>query len=125
MQFAYQFPERIERLVLVASGGLGKEVSPLLKTVTLPGAEYVLPVLLNTGGSGRSASGPRGLARRLGWRPGVTLRGVAQLHHADRQARPARLRPHRPVGHRRVAGQRVQRDRLYLAEALPTLIVWE
>src|SRR5438105_1742084 len=31
MQFAYQFPERCERLVLVASGGLGKEVSPLLK----------------------------------------------------------------------------------------------
>jgi hypothetical protein len=31
MQFAYQFPEWAERLVLVASGGLGKEVSPLLK----------------------------------------------------------------------------------------------
>jgi len=47
MQFAYQFPERAERLVLVASGGLGKEVSPLLKAVTLPGAEYVLPLLLH------------------------------------------------------------------------------
>jgi pimeloyl-ACP methyl ester carboxylesterase len=29
MQFAYQFPERCERLVLIASGGLGREVSPL------------------------------------------------------------------------------------------------
>src|SRR5664280_1110009 len=47
MQFSYQFPERVQRLVLVASGGLGKEVSPLLKAVTLPGAEYVLPVLLH------------------------------------------------------------------------------
>ncbi|MGO9559263.1 MAG: alpha/beta fold hydrolase, partial [Acidimicrobiales bacterium] len=47
MQFAYQFPEWAERLVLVASGGLGKEVSPLLKAVTLPGAEYVLPLLLH------------------------------------------------------------------------------
>ena len=28
MQFAYQFPERTERLILVASGGLGPEVSP-------------------------------------------------------------------------------------------------
>ena len=42
-----EFPEWAERLVLVASGGLGKEVSPLLKAVTLPGAEYVLPLLLH------------------------------------------------------------------------------
>ncbi len=28
MQFAYQFPERCERLVLVSSGGLGREVQP-------------------------------------------------------------------------------------------------
>ena len=28
MQFAYQFPEMVERLVLVSSGGLGPEVSP-------------------------------------------------------------------------------------------------
>ena len=56
MQFAYQFPEWAERLVLVASGGLGKEVSPLLKAVTLPGAEYVLPLLLHRG-SARQLSG--------------------------------------------------------------------
>ena len=43
MQFAYQFPERCERLVLVGSGGLGEEVSPLLRVLTLPGSEYVLP----------------------------------------------------------------------------------
>ncbi|MEA2444146.1 MAG: hypothetical protein QOJ12_1438, partial [Thermoleophilales bacterium] len=42
MQFAYQFPERIERLVLVASGGLGREVSIALRAATLPGAELVL-----------------------------------------------------------------------------------
>src|SRR3954452_20113310 len=35
MQFAYQFPERCERLVLVASGGLGKEVSPILRALNL------------------------------------------------------------------------------------------
>ena len=29
MQFAYQFPEMAERLVLMCSGGLGKEVNPL------------------------------------------------------------------------------------------------
>src|ERR671923_2178851 len=42
MQFAYQFPERCERLVLVSSGGLGSEVSALLRALSAPGAEYVL-----------------------------------------------------------------------------------
>src|SRR5918994_5042911 len=56
MQLAYQFPERYERLVLVDSGGLGREVSPMLRPATLPGAELVLPVLadrrLVNGGGG-------------------------------------------------------------------------
>src|SRR5690349_15395514 len=46
MQFAYQFPHMAERLVLVASGGLGKEVTPLLRALTVPGTEFVLPVVL-------------------------------------------------------------------------------
>ena len=45
MQFAYQFPERTERLVLVSSGGLGREVHLLLRAASLPGADYVLPAL--------------------------------------------------------------------------------
>src|SRR5918992_2544110 len=43
MQFAYQFPERTERLVLVSSGGLGREGHLLLRAASLPGADYVLP----------------------------------------------------------------------------------
>ena len=42
MQFAYQFPERCERLVLVNSGGLGREVNRLLRVLSLPGSEAVL-----------------------------------------------------------------------------------
>src|SRR5687768_2827279 len=42
MQFAYQFPERCDRLVLVSSGGLGREVSALLRALSAPGAEYLL-----------------------------------------------------------------------------------
>ncbi|HYY06684.1 MAG TPA: alpha/beta fold hydrolase, partial [Candidatus Limnocylindria bacterium] len=38
MQFFYQFPQRTERLALVSSGGLGREVSPLLRAAALPGA---------------------------------------------------------------------------------------
>src|SRR5437764_11480296 len=54
MQMAYQFPERVERLVLVSSGGLGDEVALLLRAATLPGAEHVLPLLR------------RGWARKVG-----------------------------------------------------------
>src|SRR5215212_6173810 len=42
MQFFYQFPQRTDRLVLVSSGGLGHEVSPLLRGAALPGASALL-----------------------------------------------------------------------------------
>src|SRR5436309_15613764 len=42
MQFFYQFPQRTERLVLISSGGLGPEVSPLLRGAALPGAATAL-----------------------------------------------------------------------------------
>src|SRR6185312_3898511 len=45
MQFAYLFPERVDRLALVSSGGLGREISPALRAAILPGSEYVLPVI--------------------------------------------------------------------------------
>src|SRR3954464_1149309 len=45
MQFAYQHPQRCERLVLVGSGGLGTEVSWILRVLTLPGVEYLMPIL--------------------------------------------------------------------------------
>ncbi|GIF17363.1 pimeloyl-ACP methyl ester carboxylesterase [Actinoplanes tereljensis] len=38
LQFAYQFPERTDRLVLISSGGLGPQLTPALRVVTLPGA---------------------------------------------------------------------------------------
>ena len=42
MQFTYQFPEMVERLVLVSSGGLGPEVSPVLRAAALPGADLFI-----------------------------------------------------------------------------------
>ena len=45
MQFAYQFPERTERLVLVGAGGVGREVNPVLRAVSLPGADLLLSAL--------------------------------------------------------------------------------
>jgi pimeloyl-ACP methyl ester carboxylesterase len=42
LQFVYQFPQHVDRLVLISSGGLGPEVSPLLRAATLPGASAVI-----------------------------------------------------------------------------------
>src|SRR5262249_45255415 len=44
MQFAYQYPERCERLVLVATGGIAREVNPLLRLAAAPNADLVLPL---------------------------------------------------------------------------------
>ncbi|HEX4437065.1 MAG TPA: alpha/beta fold hydrolase [Solirubrobacteraceae bacterium] len=124
MQMAYQFPERCERLILVDSGGLGREVSLLLRAATLPGAEYVLPILTNRRllDAGRIAGRVMGA---VGRRPGTDLRESARGHAtlADRVTREAFLRTARSVIEPR--GQRVDAtDRLYLAERAPMLFVW-
>ena len=47
MQFFYQFPQRVQRLVLISSGGLGHEVSPLLRTAALPGFSPLLSLTIH------------------------------------------------------------------------------
>ena len=124
MQFAYQFPERVERLVLVASGGLGRQVTPLLRAVALPGAELVLPLLasarlVNAGARVRSWIERIGLS--AGSDVGAIATGFASLQ--DIEARRAFVHTARSVID--AGGQRVNAiDKLYLAEAVPTLIVW-
>ncbi len=124
MQMAYQFPERCERLILVDSGGLGREVSLLLRAATLPGAEYVLPLLTH----GRLLDAGRFLGRAMGavgLGPGTDLRETARGHAtlADRVTREAFLRTVRSVIE--PSGQRVDAtDRLYLAERAPMLFIW-
>jgi len=124
MQLGYQFPERCERIVLVASGGLGKEVNILLRAVSLPGAEYVLPLIL-TPWLRLRAEGVGGFVSKLGWRPGPTLGEVwrSYTNLTDRAGQQAFVHTVRSVID--ISGQRVSaRDRLYLASAVPTLIVW-
>ena len=124
MQFAYQFPEMVERLALVCSGGLGREVSPLIRSAALPGAEQVLPLItaqpLMDAGTWISAA-----FGRLGFKPGSDVaevsRGIASLRDTERRA--AFVRTVRSVIS--PFGQRVSAtDRLYLAEHLPFLLVW-
>jgi pimeloyl-ACP methyl ester carboxylesterase len=124
MQLAYQFPERCDRLVLVASGGLGKEVNGLLRAVSLPGSEYVLPVVL-TPWIRERAEWVGGLFRRLGWQPNPSLDQVWGSYTAlgSRSAQQAFVHTVRSVID--ISGQRVSaHDRLYLASRVPTLIVW-
>jgi pimeloyl-ACP methyl ester carboxylesterase len=78
LQFSYLFPSRITGLVLVSSGGLGKELNPLLRAATLPGSELVLPVSPR-GGSVRSGTPPCSIGGGSGCRrsvPAPTRRGA-------------------------------------------------
>jgi pimeloyl-ACP methyl ester carboxylesterase len=124
MQLAYQFPERVERLALVSSGGLGREVGIVLRAATLPGAEWVLPLLTRRGP--RDAVGIAAAALgRLGLRTRADVRGTALglRSLSDAEARRAFLHTARSIID--AGGQRVSaRDRLYLAEGMPTLIIW-
>jgi len=123
LQYAYQFLERCERLVLVSSGGLGRELHPLLRAAALPGAEVVLPWL--------SVAGERSVGKLVRLLGGMGVRASADLEETWRSfvslAEPGARRAfiHTVRGIIDLHGQRVSaNDRLYLAADLPTLIVW-
>jgi pimeloyl-ACP methyl ester carboxylesterase len=113
MQYFWQFPQRTERLVLISSGGLGPEVSPLLRSMALPGI-----------GAAVAAAAHPGVVRALaasGRQGRVVARALRPLSQPG--ARRAFLHTLRAVID--VRGQRVSAtDRLYLLESVPTLIVW-
>jgi pimeloyl-ACP methyl ester carboxylesterase len=124
MQLSYQFPERCERLVLVDSGGLGREVNLLLRAATLPLSEVVLPLLASTRllDAGRSVER---LFRRLGIRASTDMAELARGHASleDPEARAAFVHTLRTIVD--PLGQRVNAsDRLYLAENIPFMLVW-
>jgi pimeloyl-ACP methyl ester carboxylesterase len=124
MQFFYQFPQRVERLVLISSGGLGHEVSPLLRTAALPGMSLLLSLTIH----------PRVLQAM--WETGGRLRARGAGVGVHLQAIARALRPLENAGARDaflhtlrsvidVHGQRVAAtDRLDLLESMPTMIVW-
>lgn len=125
MQFAYQFPERCERLVLVASGGIGREVHPLLRMATAPGAEVGLPLLTST--PARTAIRLTAPLLRvtgrvlLGSDAGYLIRRYQGL--STTTARRAFLRTLRAGVD--IRGQVITMlDRCYLAAGMPILIVW-
>lgn len=123
-QFAYQFPERTERLVLVGSGGIGRQVTPLLRAASLPGAGLLLAALqLPT----------------VRWQLGLTVRVLRSVHSGLGLDAPELLRAvdALPDATSRSAFVRTLRavvdwrgqigtllDRSYLTQGMPTMLVW-
>jgi pimeloyl-ACP methyl ester carboxylesterase len=124
MQFFWQFPERVDRLVLVSSGGLGPRVSPLLRLAALPGASPALALAARP----RIVAGIGALADALERRKSpkaIYLNAIARALRPlqGSGARRAFLQTLRSVIDAR--GQRVSAvDRLYLLGPVPTMVVW-
>ena len=123
MQLAYQHPELCDRLVLVDSGGLGREVNWILRFMTLPGSEYLMPVIFpkfvrDWGDSMFRSINDRGI--RLG-RIAEMWSAYASLAESENRGAFARtIRAVIDPGGQTVSAM----DRLYLASSMPTLIIW-
>jgi pimeloyl-ACP methyl ester carboxylesterase len=124
MQFAHQHYEHCERLVLVASGGLGRDVSWILRAASLPGSELVLPVVANRYLRAAGLTLGRVLSRGpVRASPSFREAMTSYAALADLPARTAFVHTLRSVVE--PGGQRVDATHmLYLAEGRPTLIVW-
>jgi pimeloyl-ACP methyl ester carboxylesterase len=110
--------------VLVDAGGLGPELHPVLRAATLPGAEWVLPVLAHTrviNTVGWLVDNGRTVLRRGGPAGHPSLSAFGSL--ADSARRRAFVITARNIIN--MAGQRVSGvDKLHLAAEVPTMIVW-
>lgn len=135
MQFCYQFPRFAERLILVAAGGVTREVNPALRLVTMPVAQEILTLLRVPGVVPTLRFGARQLAAAPhvpGLPSAVSPRRMLNDHEdlvrvlgdlTDPTASAAFLRTLRAVVDWR--GQVVtMMDRCYLTERLPVLLIW-
>lgn len=123
LQVAHQFPELSQRLVLVASGGLGTDAHPLLRAASAPGAEFVLPLVMNrrvVWAMNRARVVLEGRGRTLGLLSDGALRNYRAL--STPQGRRIFLATVRSVMSH--SGQRVTAvGRLHLTGHLPTLLI--
>ena len=124
LQFAYQYPERVDRLVLMSTGGVARECNPALRLVSMPGADSLLALVRVP--SARLAGRVGGeVLRRLNLDVGYDIDDLLRVFDAlpDATARSAIVRTLRAVVDWR--GQVVSMlDRCYLAQGMPTMVVW-
>lgn len=124
MQFAYQFPERCERLCLVSTGGVAHEVHPLLRFTSAPNADFILPWL---GSPGTRLLGrlTLGALKAINTDVGLDAAHLMRVFDAlpDGSSRRAFVRTLRAAVDWR--GQAITMlDRCYLTQGMPTLLVW-
>jgi pimeloyl-ACP methyl ester carboxylesterase len=124
MQFAYQYPERCERLVLVSTGGVSHEVHPMLRLAATPNTDLVLPLmgLRATRVAVRSAFW---LFEAMGTDLGRDAPDMMRVFDAlpDETSRRAFVRTLRAAVDWR--GQAITMlDRCYLTAGMPTLLMW-
>ncbi|HEY6562136.1 MAG TPA: alpha/beta fold hydrolase [Polyangiaceae bacterium] len=124
MQFAYQYPERCERLVLVSSGGVSRDVHPVLRLAATPLGHPLVSVLAvpfaRTLGRG-VATALKAMNTDVGQDEEHWMRVFDRM--GDPTARRAFVSTIRAVVD--VRGQVITMlDRCYLARGMPTLILW-
>ena len=125
MQFAYQFPQSTQRLVLVGSGGLGRSVNPLLRAITMPGGSTALKAVAVAPVRRPTVAAMRGAAP-TGRCPAPSTSGAW-----PRCTTPWATRgdgAHSTTSCSAAVDWRGQvitmLDRAYLAESMPSLVVW-
>lgn len=124
MQFAYQYPERCERLVLVGTGGVSHEVNPVLRFVAAPNADLVLP-LLSVPGARLVGKGVFAALRALDTNIGLDSDQLIRIFDALPNAASRRAFVRTLRGAVDWRGQAITMlDRCYLAKDMPTLVVW-
>ncbi len=123
MQFGYQHRDYCERLVLIGSGGLGPDLSPVLRFLSAPGAELIMPVVTpqpvrklgNKVASWLSSAGIQAPRAGQMWQAYCSL--------SDAESRHAFFRTLRSVVDYR--GQAVSAlNKLHLTGDIPTLLIW-
>jgi pimeloyl-ACP methyl ester carboxylesterase len=124
MQFAYQFPERTERMMLVSSGGLGPEVAPAIRAITTPGFHQLMAVLTLPGIRHAGMAGLRALSAGP-WKATRDLDEVADIYDSFKDASTRHAIRHVVRAVVDWQGQIVtMADRAYLTEAMPMWVVW-
>jgi pimeloyl-ACP methyl ester carboxylesterase len=123
-QTAYQYPHRVDRLVLVATGGVAQEVSPFLRLLSAPFAELALPAT-QLPGARLVARAATEVVRRTPLSLSRDADNIMRVFDGlpSGPARRSFTRTLRSVVDWR--GQVVTMlDRCYLAADMPTLLVW-